>query len=103
MVDAAGRVVPDAVQHVKLTVEGEATLAGIASANPHNVDSFQRGDHFTYHGKALGIVRPTGSPGRILVHASAEGLAPATLTLKVNAVNCNPPTDEIKEASLNEP
>ena len=82
VVDAAGHVVPDAVQHVKLTVKGAATLAGIANANPHNVNSFQRGDRFTYHGKALGIVRPTGSPGRISVHASADGLAPATLILK---------------------
>ena len=90
VVDTAGRVVPDAAQNVKLTVDGEATLAGIANANPHNVDSFQRGDRFTYHGKALGIVRPTGSPGRVFVRASAEGLASATLTLKVNAVNCTP-------------
>jgi beta-galactosidase len=102
VIDAAGRVVPDAVQHVKLTVDGEATLAGIANANPHNVDSSQRGDRFTYHGKALGIVRPTGSPGRIFVHASAEALAPATLTLNVNAVNCTPSTDEINEVSLND-
>jgi beta-galactosidase len=82
VVDAAGRVVPDAVQHLKLTVKGVATLVGFANANPHNVDSFQRGDRFTYHGKALGIVRPTGSPGRIFIHASADGLAPATLILK---------------------
>jgi beta-galactosidase len=81
VVDAAGRAVPDAVQHFNLTVKGAATLAGIANANPHNVDSFQRGDRFTYHGKALAIVRPTGRPGRIFVHVSAEGLTPATLNL----------------------
>ena len=69
-----------------LFFKGEATGAEAPSFDDSGWRSLDVPNDWTYQGKALGIARPTGSPGRIFVHASADGLAPATLTLKVDAV-----------------
>ncbi len=82
VVDAAGRLVPDAVVKVVLDVKGGA-LAAVANGNPHNVDSFQRPRRWTYRGGALAVLRPPTTAGTIVVRASAEGLADAVLSIPV--------------------
>lgn len=83
VVDDQGRRVPDAVVKVAFDVSGAGKLVGVANANPHNVDSFQRPRRHTYHGRALAILRPAKAPGLITLRATANGLAPATLVLPV--------------------
>lgn len=83
VVDAQGRLAPDAVVKVSFQVSGAGVLAGTGNGNPHNVDSFQRPTRWTWHGNALAILRPAKTPGRLSLTASAEGLKPATLTLPV--------------------
>ncbi|MFG2941321.1 hypothetical protein [Streptomyces sp. NPDC048282] len=62
---------------------GAGELAGVANGNPHNVDSFRRPRHHTWHGRALAVLRPGGQPGHMRLTATAAGLRPATLTLAV--------------------
>lgn len=83
VVDRHGRLVPDATHEVAFTVEGAGELAGVGNGNPHNVDSFQQPRRHTWHGRALAILRPAKSPGRLTLTASTEGLRPATVTLPV--------------------
>ena len=83
VVDSQGRRVPDAVVDVAFDVGGAGELAGAASGNPHNVDSFKRPGHYTWHGQAMAILRPAKTPGTITLSATAAGLAPARLTLPV--------------------
>lgn len=83
VVDANDRRVPDAVVRVGFEVLGAGTLAGVANANPHNADSFQRPRRHTWHGQALAIVRPAKTEGVVSLRATAEGLRPGLLTLPV--------------------
>lgn len=83
VVDRRGRVVPDAVVEVAFDVGGAGTLAAVGNGNPHNVDSFRLPRRHTWHGKALAILRPAKRPGTLTVRATAPGLRPATLSLRV--------------------
>ena len=60
-------------------VAGAGDLIGVGNGNPHNVDSFSRPRHSTWHGQALAILWPGG----LMLTASADGLRPARLTLGV--------------------
>ncbi len=82
IVDAEGRLVPDAEFPVRFTVEGAGELAGHASAVPDRPASFRGPLRATWQGRALAILRPVGdAAGPITLRAEAEGLATATLTV----------------------
>jgi len=83
VIDARGRVVPDATLKVDFAVEGAGDLVGVANGNPHNVDSFKRPRRWTWHGKALAILRPAKTAGWITLTASSAGLKPMRLHMHV--------------------
>lgn len=83
VLDQAGERVPDAVVPVRISISGAAELAAVGSANPKDVWSFRRPDLKTYHGACLAIVRPTGAAGTATVRAQADGLAPATIVVRI--------------------
>jgi beta-galactosidase len=85
LIDSDGRPVPDAVVKVSFAVEGAGELLGVGTGNPHNVDSFQRPRHWTWHGQALAVLRPAKRAGVVTLTATAEGLEAATLHLPVTA------------------
>lgn len=78
--DAAGVVVADADLPVTVTVEGAGLLAGIGSGRARTEESFAGPSYTTYDGRVLAIVRPTDA-GDITVTATAEGFAPASVTV----------------------
>jgi beta-galactosidase len=84
VVDSRGRKVPDAVVNISFQVNGAGQLAGAGNGNPHNVDSFQRPSHWTWHGQALAVLRPAKTPGALTLAATAQGLQSARLTLRVS-------------------
>jgi beta-galactosidase len=84
VVDAQGRLVPDAVVKVSFEVIG-GSLAAVGNGNSHNVDSFQRPRRHTYQGRAMAFVRPRKNPGLLTVKASATGLASHVLQLEVRS------------------
>ncbi len=90
VVDSRGRPVPDAVVKISFQISGAGQLAGIGSGNPHNVDSFQRPRHWTWHGNALAVLRPAKTPGRLRLTATAPGLHAANLTLAVSPADRGP-------------
>lgn len=84
VVDARGKLVPDATLKVNFAVDGAGELVGVANGNPHNVDSFKRPRRWTWHGKALAVLRPAKQAGWLTLTATADGLAPARLNVRVN-------------------
>jgi beta-galactosidase len=80
--DAAGNVLPDAsnLVHFKLTGPGE--LAAVGSGAPNVMESFRQPQHTAWHGRALAILRPLGSTGKIALTAEADGLKAATIVIK---------------------
>ncbi|MBO9684707.1 MAG: DUF4982 domain-containing protein, partial [Flavisolibacter sp.] len=75
IVDANGRLVPDAPVPLQFSIEGNGEIAATASASPNDMQSFQKREHRTFRGKCLVIVRPKDKGGKIIVKAKGEGLS----------------------------
>ena len=74
ILDAEGRLVPDAVVPLRFTIAGNGEIAATASASPNDMQSFQKPEHRTFRGKCLIIVRPKGKAGKITLKAQGDGL-----------------------------
>ena len=81
VVDAAGNLVPDASIPVAFRAEGAGRLVASGTANPKDPASFRNPRLRTYHGRALAILGPSGTPGTITLFAESPGLAAASATV----------------------
>ena len=81
--DARARTVPDLARRVQLSLSGPATLIGFGGASPLAVGSFQSAEALTHNGRALAVLRSTGSAGLVRVSVQSEDLAPALATLRL--------------------
>jgi beta-galactosidase len=82
IVDAQSRVLLDASTSIQLDVGGPAQLIAFGSANPHAVGSYQSPRTRTWSGRALAILRGTGTSGRVELRAHGEGLAAGSAVLQ---------------------
>ena len=83
VLDEAGRVVPNATDLLRFSVAGAGELAAQANGNPRDAVSYRAPRRNAHQGRCLLVVRPTGPAGEIQVRAEADGLEPATATLRV--------------------
>ncbi|MBK8476616.1 MAG: DUF4982 domain-containing protein [Opitutaceae bacterium] len=81
VLDASGALVPDAAVSLTVTVEGEAELCALGSADPEAVGSLADARATTFRGRALAILRSTGRAGTAKVQVSAPGLPAAVVTI----------------------
>lgn len=82
IVDAEGRLVPDAKKRIGLKVHGPAELIGFGSANPFAVGSLQASSAESFHGCALAILRSRSGKGAVRIEATSEGIAGAATVLR---------------------
>jgi beta-galactosidase len=82
VVDARGVRHPKAENLVKFSVEGPGTIVGVGNANPVSTESFQRPQRKAWQGRALVIVKSGRQPGRIILRATSQGLAPASIVIE---------------------
>jgi beta-galactosidase len=66
---------------VTVAIEGPGVLQGFGSGNPCTAETFGSPTHDTYHGRALAVVRPTGT-GTITVAVSSEGCDDRWVTIE---------------------
>ena len=83
VLDAAGRLVPDAAVPLTFTVSGAGRLRAAGSANPYGIESFQDTRTRSYHGTALALVQPAPRRGEAVIHVASPGLRPATTTIQI--------------------
>ncbi len=74
VVDAQGRIVPDADCPISFSVSGPGTIAGTANGDPASHESNVAAQHKSFHGLCLVVVTAANRPGSITVEASALGL-----------------------------
>jgi beta-galactosidase len=76
VVDAAGRVVPDAGHYLSFEVTGPGKIIGVGNGDPHCHEPDKATARSAFHGLARVIVQSSGRGlgGRIELRASAEGL-----------------------------
>ncbi len=77
VVDAQRRVVPDDVRVLQAALSGPVELSAFGNANPRGVASLKQPMAKTWHGRALAIVRPTGSAGDAVIEIRSKGLGTA--------------------------
>jgi beta-galactosidase len=83
IIDAQGRLVPDAMHAIQLSVSGPAELIAFGSANPFAIGSLRALTAQSWSGRALAILRGTGRAGRVQLEASAEGLGRANTNFQM--------------------
>jgi len=88
-VDAQGRIVPLAQNHVSFSLAGAGRIIGVGNGDPNChepdvcVDPQARWSRSLFNGLAQIIVQSTRVAGEIQLTASADGLAPSTTVLHV--------------------
>ena len=81
--DKAGIDVPRSMQRVRFTVEGPGELVATDNGDPTSFEPFPSPERAAFNGLVLGIVRAKpGASGPITVRVTADGLAPASVTLQ---------------------
>lgn len=82
VVDRDGSLVPRAKNRLRFTVQGPGEIVATDNGDPRSLVPFQSHEREAFNGLALVIVRATaGTPGRILVTASSEGLRDAVVVV----------------------
>ena len=82
VVDAAGRVEPDAAPLVRFKIEGPGLLAAVGNGDPSSLESFQQPQRKAWRGRGIVILKSTREAGHIRLTATSDGLEPATLDIE---------------------
>lgn len=82
LTDAEGTVQTAADRPVSAEVSGNGLLAGFGSAAFSTRERFDAAEHRTYEGRALAVLRPTGT-GEIRLRASAPECEPVEVLITV--------------------
>lgn len=81
--DINGLTAPRAKDSIRFTVDGPGEIVATDNGDPTSFESFPSATRKAFNGLALVIVRAKpGQPGRITLRAEADGLQPASVTLR---------------------
>jgi beta-galactosidase len=81
VVDGNGQLVPQDSIRIRITISGNGELAASGNANPKDMASVNRPLINTFKGKALAIIRPSGS-GQVKLMAESPGLKTGELIIQ---------------------
>jgi beta-galactosidase len=82
VVDAEGRMCPNADHPIFFTVAGAGTLAAVGNGNPASEEAYVGNQRCAYRGRCLVVVKASGEPGEIRVRAQADGLEVAEVVIQ---------------------
>jgi beta-galactosidase len=85
VVDAQGRMHPDADNEITFEIQGPGKLIGVDNGDMSNQEDFKGKQKKAFHGMCLAIVQSTASAGQIRVTATSPGLKPMTLSIATKA------------------
>ncbi|MGE5598009.1 MAG: DUF4982 domain-containing protein, partial [Bacteroidota bacterium] len=75
VLDAEGRVHPDASPRISFGVAGPGRLAAVGNADPRSTESYRGNERRAWRGRCLAVLASDGTPGEIRLQARADGLA----------------------------
>ncbi|MCW3092550.1 MAG: glycoside hydrolase [Ferruginibacter sp.] len=81
VVDANGVMVPGADNLIAFTVAGNAKVIATDNGSPTSMESFKATKHKAFNGLCLAVIQSGEKAGVVTVTATAEGLAPASITI----------------------
>ncbi|MFY9728395.1 MAG: glycoside hydrolase family 2 TIM barrel-domain containing protein [Bryobacteraceae bacterium] len=85
VVDAQGRMHPNADNEVTFEVQGEGKLIGVDNGDMTDMSDFKGKVRKAFHGMCLAIVQSTARAGQIRVTATSPGLRPANVAVTTKA------------------
>ncbi len=85
VVDAQGRMHPDADNEIAFEIQGEGKLIGVDNGDMSDQEDYKGKRKKASHGMCLAIVQSAGSPGQIRIAASSPGLKPASISITTKA------------------
>jgi beta-galactosidase len=83
VVDAAGNVLPRADLQIAFTTNEAGKVVAVDNGSIVSQEPFQASERQAFHGRCVAFVRATPNAGPISLTASADGLAPATISINV--------------------
>jgi beta-galactosidase len=83
VLDAQGRMVPDAQVPLTFSLEGQGRIKATGSANPRGIKSFTDPRTLTFHGTALAIVQPGYTAGGTIIRVTSPGLGSGALPMTI--------------------
>lgn len=72
--DAQGRLQPNASNEVTFTISGPGRIMAVGNGDGRSTESYQGSQRALFHGRALVVVRTSGTAGEIRLGASAAGM-----------------------------
>ncbi len=82
ILDEDNNFVPDALNQIKFTVAGEATILAVDNGDPKSEESFVGDTRSAFNGKCIIIVKATKKKGAFTISAESEGLTKASVSAK---------------------
>lgn len=82
VVDENGNLVPDAESLVRFQLTGEGFIAGVDNGSQISHEPFKASYRKAFHGMCLAIIQSKGKAGRIILNATSDGLAPASVVIE---------------------
>lgn len=93
IVDAQGRLVPNADHLVHLVLRGPARLIGVGNGDPSSHEDDKAPQRKAFNGLCMALLQSTRSSGQILLQATAPGLTSAALHLQAATSALRPSVD----------
>lgn len=84
LVDKKGIRNPEAENLIHFEIEGAGTIAGVGSADPASVESYQLPQRKAWQGRCIVVVKSGKKSGNIVLKASSTGLKSSELVIKAN-------------------
>jgi beta-galactosidase len=84
IVDAKGRVVPDADNLVQFELNGPGKIIGVGNGDPSSHDADKASERHAFNGYAQVIVQSSREPGMIQLVANSSKITSATLIIKTH-------------------
>ena len=81
IVDSAGVVVPTANDLVRFTLAGAGSVA-LDNADLRDLEPYRSDQRHAFNGRGLAVIR-AAQPGTLVLSASADGLPPARIAIRV--------------------
>jgi len=81
VVDAQGRMHPDADNEISFEIQGEGTLIGLDNGDMGNAEGYKGKQKKAFHGMCLALVQSTGRAGQVRITATSSGLRAGTVTV----------------------
>jgi beta-galactosidase len=83
ILDAKGRVVPDANNRVSFQLSGGGRILGVGNGNPADHDPDRANQRNAFHGYCIVLIQAGSNPGTLQLTATSPGLRSANIAFRV--------------------